>query len=74
MYLATIIVALNNEYPLTQNFFSNILKITNNNIQIIAVVDLSPSMETYIFFHNENKGDRKIQEKTVRVTMMCMTV
>ena len=38
MYLATIIVALNNEYPLTQNFFSNILKITNNNIQIIAVI------------------------------------
>jgi hypothetical protein len=32
-------------------------------------VDLSESVP-----HNENKGDRKIQEKTVRVTMMCMTV
>ncbi len=60
MYLASIIVAINNEYPLTQNFFSNIFEIINEDIQIIAVVDSSPNMETYIFLEELQKIHRNL--------------
>ena len=47
MFKATIVVSFNNEYALTENFFENILSITNSDIEIIGIVDGIPDTNTY---------------------------
>lgn len=47
MFKATIVVSFNNEYALTENFFENILSITNFDIEIIGIVDGIPDTKTY---------------------------
>ena len=39
MYKASIIVTLSNEYALTENFFSNLFNIINQDMDIFCVVE-----------------------------------
>ncbi len=47
MYQASVIVTLNNEFPLTDNFFHNLLEISSDDIEIIAVIDGDTDLKTY---------------------------
>lgn len=39
MYKASIIVTLNNEYALTENFFGNLFSIIKDDMEVIIVVE-----------------------------------
>ena len=51
MYKASIIVTLSNEYALTQNFFSNLLSIINEDIDVFTVVDGETDRQTIQYFN-----------------------
>lgn len=73
MYKASIIVTLSNEYALTENFFSNLLSIINEDIDVFTVVDGETDRQTiqYLYklenmhtnlstiYNNENIGYSK---------------
>lgn len=73
MYKASIIVTLSNEYALTENFFSNLFNIINDDMVVFAVVDGETDRQSLqfldtldnthsnisIIYNNENIGYSK---------------
>ena len=61
MYKASVIVTLNNEYSLTENFFNNLLYITSNDIEIIIVVDGDTDLNTYYYLQYLQRENKNIK-------------
>lgn len=73
MYKASIIVTISNEYALTENFFTHLFSIIENDINVFTVVDGETDRPTHLFlqklqnqypnisitYTNENKGFSK---------------
>ena len=55
MYKASIIVTLSNEYALTENFFSNLFNIINQDMDIFCVVDGETDRHTIQYLHELEK-------------------
>ena len=51
MYKASIIVTLSNEYALTENFFSNLFSIINEDMDVFAVVDGETDRQTIQYLY-----------------------
>lgn len=58
MYKATVIISINNEFELTENFITNLINITSNDIQKILVIDGIADSRTVEYLINiENKNN-----------------
>ena len=60
MYIASIIVAVNNEYALSENFLSHILSVTEDNIEIVIVVDGIIDYESHRYFMATAQENRRV--------------
>lgn len=60
MCKANIIVTLNNEYALTENFFGNLLSIIKEDMDVIAVVDGLSDNKSISYLDNLNKTDNRV--------------
>ena len=59
MFKAAVIVTINNEYPLTENFVTNMLSLLPNIYQLVMVADGPTDVLTYRYLqklHNEKKN------------------
>ena len=52
MHKASIIVTLSNEYALTENFFTNLFHIINDDIDVFVVIDGETDRQTCCFLLN----------------------
>lgn len=66
MYKASIIVTISNEYALTENFFTHLLSIIKNDINVFTVVDGETDKSTFLFL-------QKIQNSLPNISVTYTT-